>query len=92
MRREEGEWMKQSLSRSSNPQLFYKNAVISLNSQENTSAGVFFLNKFVHYRRTTLLNETPVQVLSGEFCKFYRNTFSREMVAVTASECIMNQS
>ena len=43
MRREEGEWMKQSLSRSSNPQLFYKNAVISLNSQENTSAGAFFL-------------------------------------------------
>ena len=42
MRREEGEWMKQSLSRDSNPQLFYKNAVISLNSQENTSAGVFF--------------------------------------------------
>ena len=66
MRREEGEWMKQSLSRSSNPQLFY----ISLNSQENTS----------------------VQVLSREFCKFHRNTFSREIVAVTAPECIMNQS
>ena len=45
------------------------------NSQENTCAGVFYLNKFAGLQPAIYLTETPAQVLSCKFCETFSNTF-----------------
>ena len=37
-----------------------------------------FLNKVAGLRPATLLEETPTQVFSCEFCEIFKNTFSYE--------------
>ena len=59
---------------------------ISQNLQENTCAQSLFFNKVASLRPATFLKqEIPAQLLSYEFCEFFKNTFSTGHLRATAS-------
>ena len=59
---------------------------ISLNSQENTSVGVSYLIKLQVSSLQLYYKETPTQVLSCEFCQFFKSAFFVEYIGTAASD------
>ena len=59
---------------------------ISQNSQESTSARIYFLAKLQASGLQLFYKETLAQTLSGEFCQISRSTFLTEHLWTTASD------
>ena len=60
------------------------------NSHENTCAGVSLSRSLLSLSRSprshaTLLEKTPAQVFSCEFCEIFKNTFLTELLRMPAS-------
>ena len=60
------------------------------NSYENTCAGVSLSRSLLSLSRSprshaTLLEKTPAQVFSCEFCEIFKNTFLTELLRMPAS-------
>ena len=73
-------WLFKIFHRSSLPEGFYKKGVqIFHNSQEIPRLESFF-NKDTVWRLATILKKTLAHVFSGEYCKFFKNTYKQLFV------------